>query len=71
MSKQILLDQRGGVTREAALAALIVGCLIHEEYIRLPEQEHSQGEIVINSIRLVTALLKDKLTDNAALPVDY
>ena len=71
MSEQILIDKRNGVTREAALAALIVGCLIHEEYIRFPEHEHSQGELVINSIRLVAALLKDKLTDHAALPVDY
>ncbi len=72
MSDQILVDERTGEnTREASLAALIVGCLIHEDYIRLPKTDYEQRDLMLNAIKLIATLLRDRLNDEVSFPVKY
>lgn len=69
MSEVILSNDKGN-TREACLAVLIVGALIHEGLIVLPRNQ--SPEYIQLSIRLVARLLQGNLVeDQPSFPVDY
>ena len=72
MSKWTILNDGKGTTKEACLAALIVGALIHEGYIEIDKNPSIADGALIAQIRLVARLLQGNLReDQPVFPVDY
>lgn len=69
MSKKSLAP---GNAIEESVAHLIVGCLIFEEVILLPEGEYDYNNRIQNASRIIAALLKDRLLpDQPGVPFEW
>lgn len=65
-----LSDERGHITKEAALAVMIVAALMHDGYMPLPDEAHDSE--LHAAIRLVARLLQDRvMEDYPPYPLEY